>query len=266
MGIHPKLNLAMRLAREAGGLIHRALVRPDRIKIAEKNPHDYVTSLDQQIDRFLVDSLKKAYPMDGFITEEQDEMLSGSEGQHVWIIDPIDGTNNLIRGIPFIAISIALKIQGQVEHALIYDPLNDEMFTASLGQGCILDQVKSRVSPLTDFNKMVFDGGLNSTLVREAHPFQQAMLEALPSKVLCFRRLGSAALALAYVACGRLDAAWFHGLKPWDMAAGALLVKEAKGKVTTYDGDVFSLDQDQILVGSPFIVDQLLALSEKAPA
>jgi len=243
----PLVNVAVQAARKAGDLTHRYLSRLDRIPITEKARHDYVSEVDRACEVEIVREIRRLYPNHAFLAEE-----SGATGDsdHVWIIDPLDGTSNYLHGIPHYAISIALQIKGRTEHAVVYDPVREELFTASRGRGAVLNNQKLRVSPRK---------GLSGSILATALPFRQrdkldtsmAVLGDIFSQVEDIRRAGAASLDLAYVAAGRLDGYWEFGLQPWDVAAGALLVREAGGVVQDFSGSDKVENSDSI-IAAPF--------------
>ncbi len=229
--MHPMLNTAIKAARRAGTLLNRALEQRGNLKIETKGHHDFVSEVDRQAEAAIIDVLHKAYPEHAILAEESG-FHQGSD--YEWVIDPLDGTANFLHGHPYFSISIALRYQQRLEQAVIYDPLRDELYTATRGSGAFLNDRRIRVS--TNF----FEGSLLGT----GFPFRiprhlDCYLEtfkALFTHAADVRRSGSAALELAYVASGRLDGFWEIGLREWDMAAGALLVLEAGGLVSDFSG------------------------------
>ena len=230
--MHPMLNIAIRAARNAGSLIMRSLQHVEHLEVTTKGRNDYVSDVDRLVEQEIINVIKKAYPDHAIMAEE-----SGNAGNNdtVWIIDPLDGTTNYLHGFPHYCVSIAVKVKQRVEHAVVYDPQRDELFTASRGEGAKLNDRRLRVSKRRE---------LKGALVATGFPFKypqhhdrfMASLNALFPLVSDVRRAGSAALDLAYVAAGRLDGYWEIGLQDWDMAAGILLVEEAGGLVTDFAG------------------------------
>lgn len=249
--MEPMTNIALRAARKAGELIARATENLDRLDIQSKSANDYVTEIDHAAEREIIYHLSKAYPDHGFLGEE-----SGSSGNadsdYLWIIDPLDGTTNFIRGIPHFAVSIACQYKGKLEHAVVLDPMRREEFTASRGRGAQLNGRRIRVSKLT---------GLDGALLGTGIPFKARNLEQLPAytdtlqtlagQCAGIRRAGAASLDLAYVAAGRLDAFWEIGLSQWDIAAGALLITEAGGLISDFDGAAGFMDSGNVVCGNP---------------
>lgn len=254
--MHPMLNIAVRAARAAGNVIIRYIDRVHDLPVREKSRNDFVSEVDDRAEAAIISTLKKTYPDHAILAEE-----SGAQGKHdyLWIIDPLDGTTNFLHGFPQFAVSIALQHKGQLTQAVIYDPLRQELFTASRGQGAYLDDHRIRVSRQKQ---------LQGALLGTGFPFRDNMsieqyletFRLLFPKTAGIRRAGAAALDLAYVACGRLDGFWEYGLKPWDIAAGILLIEEAGGLVSAFDGSAPVLDQGDIIAGTPKIYDELLQL------
>lgn len=229
---NPYLNIACEAARQAGDIALRYRSRLDSIPVERKARHDYVSDVDRACEQVIRDYIGKHHRDHAILGEEGGR---SGDSDHVWIIDPIDGTSNYLRGIPHFAISIAIQVRGRIEAGVVYDPMREELFTASRGQGAFLNSQRIRVSGRKE---------LSTAVVATAFPFRkrrlleayQGMFNAMFEKVEDFRRAGTASLDLAYVACGRLDGYWELGLKPWDLAAGALLVQEAGGVVMDVTG------------------------------
>jgi myo-inositol-1(or 4)-monophosphatase len=246
------LNIALRAARSAGELIFRSIERLDVISVNEKDAKDYVTEVDRAAELSIVQALRKAYPNHGILGEEGGLLEGKGEGaDYLWIIDPLDGTTNFIRGVPHFAISIACKYKGRLEHAVVLDPVRQEEFTASRGRGAALNGRRLRVSPRKS---------LEGALLGTGFPFRDSQLDNLENYLGMFRslvgqtagirRAGSASLDLAYVAAGRFDAFWEFGLSEWDMAAGALLVQEAGGLVSDFTGGHDFLEKGHVVAGN----------------
>lgn len=244
---NPYLNIASEAARQAGDIALRYRSRLDSIPVERKARHDYVSDVDRACEQVIRDHIGRHHRDHAILGEEGG--LSG-DSDHVWIIDPIDGTSNYLRGIPHFAISIAIQVKGRIEAGVVYDPVREELFTASRGQGAFLNSQRIRVSGRKE---------LSDAVVATAFPFRkrrllegyQGMFNAMFEKVEDFRRAGTASLDLAYVACGRLDGYWELGLKPWDLAAGALLVQEAGGVVMDVTGGDQWLQSGHVLA-APF--------------
>ena len=250
--MQPMLNIALRAARSAGELIFRSIERLDALNVSEKDAKDYVSEVDRAAEQVIIAALRKAYPNHGILGEESGLQAGSGEGaDYLWIIDPLDGTTNFLRGVPHFAVSIACKYRGRLEHAVVLDPVRQEEFTASRGQGAALNGRRIRVS-----NRKSLEGALLGT----GFPFRDSQLDHLDNYLNMFRalvgdtagirRAGAASLDLAYVAAGRFDAFWEFGLSEWDMAAGALLVQEAGGLTSDFIGGHEFLDKGHIVAGN----------------
>ncbi|MCH8117696.1 MAG: inositol monophosphatase [Proteobacteria bacterium] len=255
--MHALLNVAVMAARRAGGTLIRNLVKVEKLKIEQKGRNDYVTEADYAAERAVIEIIHKHYPDHAILAEE-----SGVQGESdtVWIIDPLDGTTNFLHRFPVFAVSIAVQHKGRLEHGVVYDPMRQELFTASRGVGAQLDGRRIRVSGQRQIERALIGTGF---------PFRQADREIAPyldmlAKVVRHtsgvRRPGAAALDLCYVAAGRLDGFWETGLGPWDLAAGALIIREAGGIVSGLDGSEDYLDTGHILTGTPKIYSALAKL------
>ncbi|HKR35041.1 MAG TPA: inositol monophosphatase family protein [Steroidobacteraceae bacterium] len=255
--MQPLLNIAIRAARRAGEVITRGMNRVHRLDVRVKGQNDFVTEIDTQAEREIIEIVHKHYPQHSFLAEESGQ--SGSDTEFVWIVDPLDGTTNFLHGFPQFAVSIGVQRRGRMEHAVVYDPLRQELFTASRGEGAQLDGKRIRVSPHI---------GLDRALIGTGFPFRanlqwldpyMDMLKAVIQTTAGIRRPGSAALDLAYVAAGRLDAFWELGLSPWDTAAGTLLITEAGGMIGRLNGSEYKQEGD-IVAGTPKVYAPLLEL------
>ena len=232
--MHPMLTIAVRAARAAGQTIMRAYTELDRIEVDAKGVNDFVTSVDKEAEAAIIYQIRKSYPDHSIVGEENGENR-GTNQDYLWIVDPLDGTNNFVNGVPHFAVSIAMQYKGKTEVAVVYDPVRDELFSAVRGKGAKLNDFRIRVNNVSD---------LGGSLVATGFPFKARQHTETYMKLfgetfsLCadLRRAGSAALDLAYVAAGRVDAFFELGLKPWDIAAGDLIVREAGGTVTDFSG------------------------------
>ena len=243
--MNPMVNIAVRAAREAGRVITRNFNRVDRLTIADKGRNDFVTEVDRNAEAAIIEVLREKYPNHAILAEE-----SGAQAgnEYEWVIDPLDGTTNFLHGLPQFAVSIALKVKGRLEIGVVYDPVKEEMFTASRGEGALLNDHKIRVSGRK---------GLDGALLGTGIPYRDfrfmdnylGMMRDLIQDTAGVRRPGSAALDFAYVACGRTDGFWELGLSQWDFAAGALLVREAGGLVTDIGGGERYLETGNVLAG-----------------
>ena len=251
---HPMLNTAVKAARRAGTIINRASQNLDILTVTEKAANDYASEVDHAAEEAIIRVLHEAYPAHSILAEE-----SGASGksEFQWIIDPLDGTTNFLHGFPQYAISIALAQKGVLSQAVIYDPVRNDLFTASRGRGAYLNDKRLRISKRIK---------LQQSLLGTGFPFREfsqidaylAMFRDLTQKTAGLRRAGSAALDLAYVAAGRLDGFWEFGLSPWDMAAGSLLITEAGGLVGDLEGNGGYLESGNIVAGNPKIFSQLV--------
>ena len=254
--MHPMLNTAIKAARQAGALISRASLDLGKLTVHSKSDRDYVSEVDQVAEQTIIQILHDAYPDHAILAEE-----SGASGQseYQWIIDPLDGTTNFLHGLPQYAVSIALKHKQQLFQAVVYDPARNELFTASRGGGAYLNDRRIRVAKRTK---------LQETLIGTGFPFRDmthadaylAIFRELMAKTSGLRRPGSAALDLAWVACGRYDGFFEFGLNPWDLAAGALLVTEAGGMVGNLLGNEGYLQSGNIVAANPKVFAQLVPL------
>ena len=254
--MHPMLNIAVRAARNAGKVIIRSFEQLDKVEVESKGTNDFVTSVDTAAEEAIIETIRKSYPEHTIIGEESG-VLKGSDDDIQWIIDPLDGTTNFIKGIPHFAVSIAIKVKGKLDQAVVFDPIRGEIFTASRGKGAQLNGTRMRVKAHKD---------LSATILATGFPFKQkqhtnaymAMLSSLFQKTSDIRRAGSAALDLAYVAAGRVDGFFEIGLKPWDTAAGELLVIEAGGLVTDFVGGHNHATSGNIVASSTRLQKEIL--------
>ena len=258
--MQPLLNIAIRAARRAGEIIVRGMNRLHRLDVQRKGQNDFVSEIDLASERDIIETIRKHYPDHAVLAEETGQSAGrGNNDEFVWIIDPLDGTTNFLHGFPQFAVSIAVQRRGRIEHAVVYDPLRQELFTASRGEGAQVDGRRIRVSTHI---------GLEGALIGTGFPYRSnlhwldnymAMMKAVMQQTAGIRRPGAAALDLAYVAAGRLDGFWEIGLAPWDTAAGMLLITEAGGMVGTLTGAEFKM-QPHIVAGTPKVYTPLLEL------
>jgi myo-inositol-1(or 4)-monophosphatase len=252
--VQPLLNIAVRAARRAGEVIVRSLNRLESLTIASKGRNDFVTEVDQAAEQEIIGTIRRHYPQHAFLAEE-----SGRPGEHetLWIVDPLDGTTNFLHGFPVFAVSIACQIRGRLEHAVVYDPMRGELFTASRGAGAHLENHRMRVSKARTLEgALIATGFPYRANLRHADAYF-GMLKAVTQQAAGVRRPGAAALDLAYVAAGRVDAFWELGLSPWDTAAGTLLIQEAGGRIGTLTGGEYQ-QQGNIVAGTPKVYAALL--------
>ena len=254
--MHALLNIAVRAARAAGEVIVRSLNRLESLSITSKGRNDFVSEVDHAAEAEIIKLIRKNYPNHAFLAEE-----SGRTGDSdtVWIIDPLDGTTNFLHGFPTFAVSIACQIRGKLEHGVVYDPISQEIFSATRGGGAHLDNRRIRVSK---------QRGLEGSLIGTGFPYRAntkyldsylLMLRAVMENTAGVRRPGSAALDMAYVAAGRTDAFWEIGLAPWDTAAGTLLIQEAGGRIGTLTGGEYT-QGGNVLAGTPKVYAAMLEL------
>jgi myo-inositol-1(or 4)-monophosphatase len=257
--MHPLLNIGVRAARRAGELIVRHINQLDAIKVDSKGRNDYVSEVDRMAEEDIIRTVRRSYPDHAFLAEE-----SGASGdaEFLWIIDPLDGTTNFLHGFPVFCVSIAVMQRGRLEHGVIYDPLRQELFTASRGTGAQVDGRKMRVSETRLLDTSLIGTGFPYGAGSEWLDQYMGMLKAAMLATSGVRRPGAAALDLAYVAAGRLDGFWEIGLKPWDVAAGALMIQECGGLITDLRGGDGWQQSGNVLAGNPRIHDALLKLVE----
>jgi myo-inositol-1(or 4)-monophosphatase len=256
--VQPLLNIAVRAARRAGEVIVRSLNRLEALTITSKGRNDFVSEVDHAAEQEIIGVIRRHYPNHAFLAEESGRTGHDPENNDtVWIIDPLDGTTNFLHGFPTFAVSIACQQKGRLEHAVVYDPMSQELFTASRGAGAHLDNRRIRVSKQRT---------LEGALVATGFPYRAniryidaylAMLKAAMEHTAGVRRPGAAALDLAYVAAGRVDAFWEIGLSPWDTAAGTLLILEAGGRIGTLTGAEYR-QEGHVLAGTPKVYSALL--------
>ena len=252
--MHALLNIAVKAARLAGKTIIRNSYRVDRIRYDSKGTHDYVTDIDVLAEREIVETIRVAYPNHAIIAEEGHN-ASGDEFE--WIIDPLDGTTNYIHGIPQFSVSIAVRRRGRLEHAVVYDPVLEELFTTSRGSGAHLNDRRIRASSTRNLDEALIGTGFPYRKLEDLDLWISIFRELAP-KTAGVRRPGSAALDLAYVANGRFDGFWESGLKLWDVAAGALLIQESGGLISDFDGEQDFLQSGKVLAGNSTLHDELL--------
>ncbi|WP_138379607.1 inositol monophosphatase family protein [Luteithermobacter gelatinilyticus] len=239
------ITVMQRAAEKAGRKLARDFGEVEHLQVSKKGPADFVSAADTRAEQVIREELSKARPEFGFLLEENGE-IEGRNKHCRWIVDPLDGTTNFLHGIPHFCISIALEQNGEITAALIYEPLSDNLFWAEKGHGAYLNNRRLRVSARRKLPESLLATGI-PFLGRPNHAFFLNSLETIMPEVSGIRRFGSAALDLAYVAAGRFDGFWETDLKPWDIAAGILLVREAGGQVTTFDGKADVLDTGQIM-------------------
>lgn len=259
--MHPMLNIAIRAARNAGKVIVKGYENLESVEVEEKSLNDYVSSVDKEAELAIIGTLRKSYP-DHSIVAEESGIDNGADTDHQWIIDPLDGTTNFIHGIPHFAVSIALKIKGRTEVGVIFDPIRNELFSAVRGQSAQINGYRTRTSTVPK---------LAGTLLATGFPFKQKynietylnIFQEFFTDVADMRRGGSAALDLAYVAAGRMDGFWEFGLKPWDIAAGELLLKESGAMMTDFNGGNDYFKSGDVVAANPKLLKEMLTVIRK---
>lgn len=258
------LNVMMGAARKAARGMVRDFGEVEKLQVSKKGTADFVTSADTHAEKVLRQELQKARPNFGFLMEESGE-IAGADASHRWIIDPIDGTTNFIHGIPHFAISIGLERDGEMIAGVVYEPISDSMFHAEKGAGAYLNEWRLRVSARRKIEESVLTTGIP----HQGRPGQAEFIKELVAVMensAGVRRFGAASLDMAYVAAGRCDGYWEHGLKPWDIAAGIVLVREAGGYVTDLDGRNGMLSNGDVVAGNDHLHPKLVSLLRKARA
>ena len=256
--ISPALNVMVAAARKAGRPLIRDFGELENLQISKKGPADFVTTADKRTERILIEELSKARPGYGFLGEEGGA-VEGKDKTHRFIIDPIDGTTNFMHGIPQFAISIALEREGHLVSGVIYNPVTDDLFTAEKGHGAYHNDKRLRVAARKELGPSVIATGL-PFMGKEGHARALAEMGAVMDVTAGIRRMGAASLDIAYVAAGRFDGFWEHGLQAWDMAAGIVLLKEAGGVITDMAGGEQMLANGQVVCANEHLHPQLLKL------
>lgn len=254
--MHPMLNIAVRAARAGGDFISRYIDRVDSLSITEKSRNDFVSEVDKGAEKAIIDVIRKSYPEHSILAEESG-MHKGNE--YEWIIDPLDGTTNFLYGFPQFAVSIGVRHKNRIIHAVVYNPLSQELFSASRGEGAQLNGRRIRVTPRKSLEGALLGTGIpyrdNHLHLLDTH---LDMMKALIPGTAGIRRPGSAALDLAFVAAGRLDGFWEMDLNIWDIAAGVLLVEEAGGLVGDLSGGMDYLKSGNVVAGNPKVFKGML--------
>ncbi len=252
--MEPLLNIAVNAARNAGDIILRHAEQLESLKVTQKAKNDYFSEVDIKSEQSIIHTIQKAYPNHGIIAEESG--VQRPDADCVWLIDPLDGTSNYLHGFPAYCVSIAMLYQGRLEHAVVYDPLRHECFSASRGRGARLNDRRIRVSKKTTLQTAMLGCGPSIQSPARAHAFNLD-IQPLLEQCTVIRRIGAAALELAYVACGRLDGFFEFGLRPWDVAAGCLLIQEAGGFVSDPKGGQKFVKQGSVIAGTPKVFDEM---------
>ena len=249
------LNFATQIAREAG---HLLVQRLGIAKVTTKGDINLVTEADIAAENLIIERIRSHYPQHGILAEESGEavLVGGKRSEWKWIIDPLDGTTNYAHGYPCFCVSIGLEHDGELTVGVVYDPMRDEMFAAERGQGATLNDRRIRVSSVEELSGAMLCTGFPYN-VRERPDFAREFTK-FTMEAQAVRRDGSAALDLAYVACGRFDGFWEDGLSPWDIAAGALLISEARGRVTNFNDQPLDIYNEQVLATNGLIHDPMM--------
>ena len=258
----PLMTVMTDAVMKASRSLKRDFGEVENLQVSRKGPGDFVSAADRKAEQILRDALEKARPGYGFIMEEGGT-VTGTDPNHRWHIDPLDGTTNFLHGIPQFAISVGLERDGQIVAGVIYDPIKDELFIAEKGKGAYLNNRRIRVAARTEMAEAVIGCGLPH-MAKGDHGLFMKELMAVMGNVGGMRRLGAAALDLAYVACGRLDAYWERGVNSWDVSAGMLLVREAGGYLSDVDGGGDPLNARSIACGNEALHRELLKLLKSA--
>jgi myo-inositol-1(or 4)-monophosphatase len=257
--MHPMLNTAVKAARKAGAIINRASLDLDQLTVRSKQDRDYVSEVDQMAERAIIETLLDAYPNHGILAEESGSADARNGEDYQWIIDPLDGTTNFLHGLPQYSVSIALKHKGQITQAVVFDPARNELFTASRGRGATLNDRRIRASKRSKLSECLIGTGFPFRDFSFAEAYLN-MFRDMMKATSGLRRPGSAALDLAWVACGRYDGFWEMKLNPWDIAAGSLIAQEAGALVGNFLGDEGFLESGNIVAGNPKVFAQMLQI------
>jgi len=254
--MHPMLNIAVRAARAGGRVLTKYMDRLDSITVESKGRNDFVSEVDRLTEAEVVSTLQKSYPDHRFVCEESG-IVGNEKAEFTWYIDPLDGTKNYLHGYPSFCVSIAVAHKDRMEQAVIYDPVSQELFTATRGDGATLDGKKIRVSKRAGLDGTLLATGFSNTGNQDydAHAKTLKHFSTMASGV---RSQGAAAMELAYVAAGRIDGCYLFNLKPWDVAAGALIVREAGGLVADTKGEDNWFASGNIVAATPRVFDPMI--------
>ncbi len=257
------MNVMTAAALKAGRGLKRDFGEVENLQVSVKGPGDFVSAADRKAEKRLFEDLSKARPGYGFVLEEGG-VIEGPDKSHTWYIDPLDGTTNFLHGLPIFAISIGLEREGQIVAGLVYNPVTDAMYIAEKGQGAYLNNRRLRVAARRDIADALIGCGIPHLGKRDGHARFEAEFAVVMANVSNLRRLGAVALDLCFVAAGAYDGFWERDIKPWDIAAGMLIVKEAGGFISDADGCGGMLAKGSICAGNDAIHSQLLALIRSA--
>lgn len=254
--MHPMLNIAVRAARAGGRVLTKYMDRLDSVTVESKGKNDLVSEVDRLTESEIVSVLQRSYPDHQFICEESG-LLGNDKADFKWYIDPLDGTKNYLHGYPAFCVSIAVAEKDRLQQAVIYNPVSQELFTATRGEGATLDGKKLRVSKRSALDTALLATGFTNNGKNDFEAYTKT-LNHFTTTASGIRRQGSAALELAYVAAGRLDGYWQYNLKPWDVAAGALIVREAGGLVGDTKGEDNWLTSGNLVAATPRVFDPMI--------
>jgi len=259
--MQPMLNIAIRAARSAGDFIVRKINKLPDIQIETKALNDLVSDVDREAEVKIIEAILKVYPQHSILGEESG-VIKGTDEDYRWIIDPLDGTTNFLHSFPHYAVSIACEYRGKIEHGVIYDPIKQEIFAASRGDGATVNNRRLRVARLNTTQGALLSTGFPFRQPEELDEFLKVFREffSTASEIRC---AGSASLDLAYVAAGRLDGYWKSGLKSWDIAAGTLILREAGGLITDFQGNNDSLLNGEVIAANPKLLGDMLRKIQK---
>ena len=257
--MHPMLSTAVKAARRAGSIINRGARDLDRLTITTKGPKDFVSEVDRAAETAIVETLLATYPDHAILAEEGTAKDANAGAEYLWIIDPLDGTTNFLHGFPQYCVSIAVRHKGQVTQGVVYDPVRNDLFTATRGGGAFLNDHRMRVSRRQHLKDCLIGTGFPYRDGSDLEAYV-AMMRAMMSATTGIRRPGAAALDLAYVAAGYYDGFWEIGLNPWDVAAGSLLITEAGGLVGDLEGENQYLFGGEVIAANPRVFAQIVNL------
>jgi myo-inositol-1(or 4)-monophosphatase len=256
------INVAVKAARAAGSLINRAALDIESVRVSSKQVNDFVTEVDVACEKTIIETLLAAYPGHGIWAEESGTEFGAQDSEFVWIIDPLDGTTNFIHGLPVYCVSIALAVKGKIEQAVVYDPTRNDLFTATKGRGAYMNDRRIRVSKRIHMEECLISTGFPYR-AGDNLPKYLSMLGDVMPRCAGVRRPGAAALDLAYVAAGFTDGFFEANLKPWDVAAGSLLIQEAGGLVGNFTGEANFLETGECMAATPRVYAQMATLLGK---
>ena len=258
----PIMNVMIKAAEKAGRNLTRDFGEVENLQVSRKGPADFVTAADKRAEKIIFEELQNARPSYSFLMEERGE-VKGEDSENRWIVDPLDGTHNFMHGIPHWCVSIALESKGRIEAAVIYDPIKEEIFRAERSGGAFVNGMRLRVSGRSQLESSVIAFGTAYMDDEEKQARYIAELNAVSSVAPMVRRFGAAALDLCYIAAGRIDGFWERGLKPWDIAAGSLILKEAGGFVTSIEDEANVIYSRNLVAGNQSVYNDLRKIIRK---